>query len=143
MFVFAFGTQFLFASGSNKSKSCYLVLGFNQTDTTSSTTQTSQNVPVLSGSHYVLIDINEADGPIDTNTAKYDANYTFIVPFTGVSGNIDCQSNYQLYDQYATLRPDYYTQLNIGIFAVMGLSIMDYTMNKGVDYPFILLFELD
>lgn len=143
VFTFAYNTRFLFSSGPNKNKSCYLVLGFTQNDTNLSTTQISQNVPVLSGSQYVLIDIKQADGPIDTNTSKYDANYTFVVPFSGVSGSIDCQSNYILYDQYASVRPDYYTQLDIGIFAVMGLNVMDYTMNKGVDYPFILIFELD
>ena len=143
VFIFAFNTRFLFSSGVNKSKSCYMVLGFNQTDTQLSTTQTSTNVPVLSGSQYVLIDIKEADGPINTNTTKYDSNYTFVTPFTGVSGAIECQSNYILFDQYASVRPDYYTQLTIGIFAVIGLTTMDYTMNKGVDYPFILIFELD
>ena len=142
--VFAFNSRFLFSSGSNKAQSPYLVLGFNQVDTTLNTTQISQNVPVLSGSQYTLIDIKECDAPIITNTTKYDSNYTFIVPFTGVSGSIECQSNYQLYDQYASIRNEIHNELNIGIFAVMGMQVMDYTTNKAAaDYPFILLFELD
>lgn len=143
VFVFGYNTKFLLNTGANRAKSAYLLLGFNQVDTSTSTILSSNNVPVLSV-NYCLIDIKEFESQLKTNTSQFDNSYSFYIPFENVASTIQTVNENVLCNQVVNARDQIYTELNISLYVIMGTDVMDLnSMSYKGGYPFVLLLEIE
>jgi hypothetical protein len=134
--------SFNFLSGTNNKTSIANVLGFQNKDYTGSTLS-SDLVPDLNSPNYVLIDIVECDAALKTNTSKYDNSYVYWISFENAKGSVQSYYENKGCQQIATIRSDYYVELNIGLYVVMASNTQTMNIDNSYtsSYPFMLVLE--